>query len=86
MIAALRKEEIESLKAEEKLARPRLSVLESAEAPADVSEACRRRSISRARFYEYNRRFQTDGVERLVCLSPVHKTPYDHSKGGASGT
>jgi len=49
------------VKAEQKLARQRLSVLELAEALAEalgnVSEACRRRGISRTQFYEYKRRF-----------------------------
>ena len=51
----------ESMKAEQKLARGRLSVLELAEALGNVSEACRRRGISRTQFYEYKRRFQTHG-------------------------
>ncbi|MHC1579017.1 MAG: IS481 family transposase, partial [Dehalococcoidia bacterium] len=37
--------------AEEKLARQRLSVLELAQALGNVSEACRRRGISRTQFY-----------------------------------
>ena len=45
------------MKAEKKLARGRLSVLELAEALGNVSEACRRRGISRTQFYEYKRRF-----------------------------
>ncbi len=62
------------MKAEEKLARGRLSVLELAEALGNVSEACRRRGISRTQFYEYKRRFQTHGVEGLKDLPPVHKS------------
>ena len=60
--------------AEKKLVRFRLSVLQLAEALGNVSEACRRRGISRSRFYEYKRRFQTHGLEGLVDLPPVHKT------------
>lgn len=45
------------MKAEQKLARHRLSVLELAEALGNVSEACKRRGISRTQFYEYKRRF-----------------------------
>jgi transposase InsO family protein len=70
----VRKELEESVKAEEKLARGRLSVLELAEALGNVSEACRRRGISRTQFYEYKRRFQTHGIEGLLDLPPVHKS------------
>lgn len=62
------------MKAEQKLARQRLSVLELAEALGNVSEACRRRGISRTQFYEYKRRFQTHGIEGLKDLPPVHKS------------
>ena len=62
------------MKAEHKLARQRLSVLELAEALDNVSEACRRRGISRTQFYEYKRRFQTHGIEGLKDLPPVHKS------------
>ena len=62
------------MKPEEKLARGRLSVLELAEALGNVSEACRRRGVSRTQFYEYKRRFQTHGIEGLKDLPPVHKS------------
>ena len=62
------------MKAEHKLARGRLSVLELAEALGNVSEACRRRGISRTQFYEYKRRFQTHGIDGLKDLPPVHKS------------
>jgi transposase len=62
------------VKAEEKLARGRMSVLELAEALGNVSEACRRRGISRTQFYEYKRRFQTHGIKGLKDLPPVHKS------------
>ena len=62
------------MKAEQKLAHQRLSVLELAEALGNVSEACRRRGISRTQFYEYKRRFQTHGIEGLKDLPPVHKS------------
>lgn len=61
------------MKAEQKLAQGRLSVLELAEALGNVSEACRRRGVSRTQFYEYKRRFQTHGIEGLKDLPPVHK-------------
>ncbi len=60
--------------AEEKLARQRLSVLELAQALGNVSEACKRRGISRTQFYEYKRRFQTHGLEGLKDLPPIHKS------------
>lgn len=60
--------------AEEKLARQRLSVLELAEALGNVSEACRRRGMTRTQFYEYKRRFQLCGLEGLKDLPPIPKS------------
>ena len=60
--------------AEVKLAKQRLSVLELAETLGNVSEACRRRGLSRNQFYEYKRRFQTHGLEGLRDLPPVAKS------------
>ena len=60
--------------ADEKVARHRLSVLELAEALGNVAEACRRRGMTRTRFYEYKRRFQTHGLAGLKDLPPVHQT------------
>jgi len=57
---------------EDKLVRHRLAVLELAEALGNVTEACRQKGISRSRFYEYKRRFQTHGLEGLKDLPPVH--------------
>jgi len=57
-----------------KLAKQRLSALQLAEALGNVSEACRRRGISRTQFYEYKRRFQTHGLEGLKDLPPVHRS------------
>ncbi len=59
---------------ERKLAQKRLSALELAKALGNVSEACRQRGISRSRFYEYKKRFQTHGMEGLIDLPPIHKT------------
>jgi len=56
-----------------KIAKQRLSVLELAEILGDVSEACRRRGVSRTQFYEYKRRFQTHGLEGLKDLPPIPK-------------
>src|SRR5215203_4803781 len=58
----------------EQMARQRMSLLELAEALDNVSEACRRRGISRTQFYEYKRRFQTHGIEGLKDLPSVHKS------------
>ena len=60
--------------AQEKVARQRLSLLQLAEALGNVSEACRRRGISRTQFYEYKRRFEAHGLEGLKDLPPVHKS------------
>src|SRR5688572_12172771 len=62
------------MKANQKLARQRLSLLELAEALGNVSEACRRRGVSRSQFYEYKRRFQTHGLKGLKDLPPIPKS------------
>lgn len=62
------------MNANEKLARQRMSVLELAAALGNVSEACRRRGMTRTQFYEYKRRFQTHGMAGLKDLPPIHKT------------
>lgn len=62
------------MNADEKLARQRVSVLELAVALGNVSEACRRRGMTRTQFYEYKRRFQTHGMAGLKDLPPIHKT------------
>ncbi len=60
--------------AAEKVARQRLSVLQLAEALGNVSEACRRRGMTRTMFYEYKKRFEARGLEGLKDLPPVHKS------------
>lgn len=60
------------MRVEDKLVRHRLSVLELAKALGNVTEACRRKGISRSRFYEYKRRFEVYGLEGLKNLPPVH--------------
>jgi len=62
------------MEATEKVARHRLSVLELAEALGNVSEARRRRGMTRTQFYEYKRRFQTHGLEGLKDLPPIHRS------------
>jgi transposase InsO family protein len=62
------------MEAELKVARQRLSVLELAEKLGSVSEACRRRGMDRASFYEWKRRFQTHGIEGLKDLPPIAKS------------
>ena len=57
-----------------KLAEHRLSVLELARELGNVAEACRRRGLDRTSFYEWKRRFQTQGFEGLKDLPPVHKS------------
>ena len=60
--------------AEKKVVRQRLSALQLAESLGNVTEACRRRGMSRTQFYEYKRRFQTHGLEGLKDLPPIHKS------------
>lgn len=56
-----------------KLAQQRLSVLELARELGNVAEACRQRDMDRTSFYEWKRRFQTQGFEGLKDLPPIHK-------------
>ena len=60
--------------AQKKQARKRLSALELAKELSNVSLACRKSGISRSRFYDYKRRFQTHGFAGLVDLPPIHKS------------
>jgi hypothetical protein len=60
--------------AEEKIARHRLSVLELGQALGNISEACRRRGMTRTQFDDYKRRFELQGLEGLKDLPPIHKT------------
>jgi hypothetical protein len=62
------------LNAETKVAKQRLSVLELAEVLDNVSETCRRRRIIRTQFYDFKRRFETQGVEGLKDLPPIPKS------------
>lgn len=60
--------------ATQKLAQKRLTLLQLAEKLRNVSEACRRHSISRSQFYEYKRAFQEGGFEGLVDRHPIPKS------------
>jgi transposase InsO family protein len=62
------------MNAEVKVARQRLSVLELAEKLGNVSEACRRRGVTRTQFYEYKKRFEIFGLEGLADLPPIAKS------------
>ena len=57
-----------------KVAQSRLSVLELARELGNVAEACRQRGLDRTSFYEWKRRFQTQGFEGLKDLPPIHKS------------
>jgi transposase InsO family protein len=57
-----------------KLARQRLSVLELAAELGSVADACRRRGMDRTSFYEWKRRFQTQGFAGLKDLPPIHRS------------
>jgi hypothetical protein len=56
------------------VAQHRLSVLELAKELGNVAEACRQRGLDRTSFYEWKRRFQTQGFEGLKDLPPIHKS------------
>ena len=59
--------------AKKKLAQKRLTLLQVAEKLRNVSEACRRHSVSRSQFYEYKRAFQEKGFESLMDRPPIPK-------------
>ncbi len=61
-----------SMNPETKIVHQRMSVLELAETLGNASEACRQRGVSRTQFYEYKRRFQTQGLAGLKDLPPIH--------------
>ena len=71
---AERNQERGAMDAQEKLACQRLSLLRLAEELGNVSEACRRRGVSRTQFYEHKRRFEARGLEGLKDLPPIHKS------------
>lgn len=60
--------------ADTKLAQSRLSVLDLARELGNVAEACRQRGLDRTSFYEWKRRFQTQGFDGLKDLPPIHKS------------
>jgi len=60
--------------AERKIAQNRLTLLQLAEKIRNVSEACRRRGVSRSQFYEYKRSFQEHGFEGLKDFPPIPKS------------
>jgi transposase InsO family protein len=62
-----------SMNPQERIARHRLSVLELAEALQNVRAACRRRGMTRTQFYDYQRRFELQGLDGLKDLPPIHK-------------
>lgn len=57
-----------------KVARQRMSVLDLARELGNVAEACRQRGMDRTSFYEWKRRFQTQGFDGLKDLPPIHKS------------
>lgn len=57
-----------------KVAKQRLSVLQLAEKLGNAAEACRKRGMDRTSFYEWKRRFQTQGFEGLMDLPPIHRS------------
>ena len=62
------------MNAHTKIAQQRLSVLQLAEALGNAAEACRRRGMDRTSFYEWKRRFKTQGFEGLKDLPPIPKS------------
>jgi len=60
--------------AEKKMAQKRLTLLQLAERLQNISETCRRQSVSRTQFYEYKRAFQVRRSECLLDRPPISKT------------
>jgi hypothetical protein len=60
--------------AESKIAQGKMTLLQLAERLRNVSEACRRRGVSRSQFYEYKRAFQEQGLQGLVDRPPIPKS------------
>jgi len=58
--------------AREKIAQNKLTLLQLAEMLRSVSEACRRRGVSRSQFYEYKRAFQEAGFFGLRIARRFH--------------
>jgi len=65
-----------SIRVEEKIARQKLSLLQLTEALGNISAARSRRRISRTMFYEYKRRFQTQGLKGLRALPLIYNGSY----------
>lgn len=49
-------------------------MLELAQELGNVAEACRQRGLDRTSFYEWKRRFQTQGFVGLKDLPPIHRS------------
>ena len=60
--------------AEAKIAQGRMTLLQLAEKLRNVSEACRRRAVSRSQFYEYKRAFQENGLQGLIDRPPAPRS------------
>jgi len=60
--------------AKEKIAQNKLTLLQLAERLRSVSEACRRRGVSRSQFYEYKRAFQEEGFSGLMDRPPLPRS------------
>jgi transposase-like protein len=72
----------ERMTAEAKIAQGKMTLLQLAEKLRNVSEACRRRNVSRSQFYEYKRAFQEQGFQGLMDRPPIprsfpHETPQE---------
>ena len=68
-----------------KLAHRRLTVLELARELGNVAEACRRGGLDRTSFYEWKRRFQTQGFDGLKDLPPIHRSHPQTTPGRGGG-
>jgi len=70
-----------------KVARQRMSSLQLTKALSNASEACRQSGMDRMSFYEWKRRFQTQEIEALKDLSPIHSASANKiSRNGGKNT
>jgi transposase-like protein len=54
------------MKAENKIIKHKMSVLELAQTLGNISDACRRKGVSRTQFYEWKRRFRAARIGRFA--------------------
>lgn len=75
-----------SMDTDTKTARRRLLVLQLAAKLGNAAEACRRLGLDRTSFYEWRRRFRTQGLDGLKDHPPIHKNHAQATTAGMAGS